>query len=83
MSRSANDPCLQATLQNERDQLLIEKELWIKSSSNSGEGIAPGAITDEAKRQWETEKAGLIKARDETASQLKVSHWANMALSLY
>lgn len=74
-------PCSQTTLRSERDQLLIEKESWIKSSSNAGEGATSDAITEEARRQWETEKAELIKARDEAASQLKVSHCALTTLA--
>lgn len=78
-----NDPCLQTTLRSERDRLLKEKELWNKSSGNGGEGIAPDVMIEEAKRQWETERAELIKARDEVTSQLKVSHWANIKFTLY
>ena len=56
---------LQATLSQERDQLLAEKEAWNKPSSE-----ATGAKA--AKDEWESEKADLVKNRDEALLQAKV-----------
>ena len=57
---------LQAALSQERDQLLAEKETWNKPSSEATEGKA-------AKDEWESEKADLVKGRDEALSQAKVA----------
>ncbi|KAH8980106.1 hypothetical protein EDB92DRAFT_1901586 [Lactarius akahatsu] len=55
-----------ATLTQERDQLLAEKEAWNKSSSEVTEAKA-------VKDDWESEKADLVKNRDEALSQAKVA----------
>jgi hypothetical protein len=60
----------QVALREERDNLLAEKESWIKSSVNTN--ASPDATLDETKRLWETEKAELLKSRDHAASQAKV-----------
>ena len=46
----------------ERDRLLTEKSNWSSA--------APAGSTDlaEARRQWEAEKAQLVKARDESVA---------------
>ncbi|KAI9435095.1 hypothetical protein H4582DRAFT_2080017 [Lactarius indigo] len=54
------------TLTQERDQLLAEKEAWSKPSSEATEAKA-------AKDEWESEKADLVKGRDEALSQAKVA----------
>lgn len=56
-------------LQEERDKLLAEKESWVNASAS---GNVAAGTTDEAKREWASEKAELIKARDLAASQAKV-----------
>lgn len=53
-------------LTQERDELLTEKEAWNKPSSEATEAKA-------AKDEWESEKAGLIKDRDEALSQAKIT----------
>ncbi|KAH9056279.1 hypothetical protein EDB87DRAFT_1637584 [Lactarius vividus] len=54
------------TLTQERDQLLAEKVVWNKPSSEVTEAKA-------AKDEWESEKADLVKDRDEALSQAKVA----------
>jgi hypothetical protein len=56
---------LQATLSQERDQLLAEKEAWNKPSPEATEAKT-------TKDEWESEKADLIKNRDEALLQAKV-----------
>ncbi|KAH8990434.1 hypothetical protein EDB86DRAFT_3080419 [Lactarius hatsudake] len=55
-----------STLTQERDQLLAEKEAWNKTSSEATEAKA-------VKDDWESEKADLVKGRDEALSQAKVA----------
>ena len=55
---------LQATLTKERDDLLAERATWIASTSSTG--VPPDS------QQWETEKAELMKARDEALAKLQV-----------
>lgn len=67
---------LQATLREERDRLLAEnkklldeKTTWTIASA-TGEGAT--APSDEARAAWESEKAELIKARDEALAKVQV-----------
>ncbi|KAF9483517.1 hypothetical protein BDN70DRAFT_873831 [Pholiota conissans] len=53
-----------ATLQNERDALLAEKDTWTKAAATTGDS-AP------APNGWETEKAQLLRTRDEALEKLK------------
>ncbi|KAF8265884.1 hypothetical protein EI94DRAFT_1734451 [Lactarius quietus] len=55
-----------AALTQERDQLLVEKDAWNKPSTEVAEAKA-------AKDEWESEKAGLVKNRDEALSQAKTA----------
>ncbi|CAA7262954.1 unnamed protein product [Cyclocybe aegerita] len=57
-----------ASLQEERDKLLAEKETWSKAPAAATEstGGAPPA-------EWEAEKVQLIKARDEALEKLKTA----------
>lgn len=66
---STTNPCfdhfqwrLQLALRQERDALLVEKATWTATAS-SPEGVQV---------QWETEKADLIKTRDEATAKAKV-----------
>ncbi|PCH39913.1 hypothetical protein WOLCODRAFT_88363 [Wolfiporia cocos MD-104 SS10] len=55
-----------ASLRDERDRLLAEKSIWTASPAGSAE-------PSEAQRQWESEKAELIKARDEAAASAQAA----------
>jgi len=55
----------QATLREERDKLVAEKETWKKSPEVPPEAKA-------VPENWEAEKAELVKNRDEAMTQAKV-----------
>ncbi|KAH9169938.1 hypothetical protein EDB89DRAFT_1980725 [Lactarius sanguifluus] len=55
-----------SSLTQERDQLLAEKEAWNKSSSEATEAKV-------VKDDWESERADLVKDRDEALSHAKVA----------
>ena len=55
----------QATVIEERDKLVAEKETWKKSPEVPAEAKAVPEI-------WEAEKAELVKNRDEAMTQAKV-----------
>ena len=66
----------QATLREERERLLAEnkklldeKTTWTIVSA-TGEGAT--ALSDEARAAWESEKAELIKARDDALAKVQV-----------
>ncbi|KAH7914261.1 hypothetical protein BJ138DRAFT_435144 [Hygrophoropsis aurantiaca] len=54
-----------AALREERDRLLSEKEAWTKASTDRL------SSDNDTNSQWETEKAELVKARDEALAQTK------------
>ncbi|KAI9449362.1 hypothetical protein BJY52DRAFT_1215953 [Lactarius psammicola] len=55
-----------AAVTQERDQLLVEKEAWNKPNPEVTEAKA-------TKDEWESEKADLVKDRDEALSQAKIA----------
>ncbi|EMD40194.1 hypothetical protein CERSUDRAFT_112402 [Gelatoporia subvermispora B] len=57
---------LVASLQKERDDLKAEKSNWIKSDGTA-------APQPESQQQWEAEKKGLMKARDDAVAQAKAA----------
>ena len=57
---------VQADLQKERDALHAEKSTWIISSATAG-------VASETPSQWESEKAELIRARDEASARVQVT----------
>ena len=61
-------PPFQATLTEERDKLLAEKETWKHAPEVPPEAKA-------VPENWETDKAELVKNRDEAMTQAKVE-WA-------
>ncbi len=63
----------QDKLRAERDALLEEKATW--SATASGEVPA-----DVSEAQWQSERAELIKARDEASAHSEVSLFAMMTL---
>ncbi|KAF5333006.1 hypothetical protein D9758_015176 [Tetrapyrgos nigripes] len=58
-------------LQEERDKLLAEKSSW--TASASGDASTTGAVDDQLKQAWETEKATLIKDRDDAQAQVQTT----------
>ena len=58
---------MQDSLRTERDRLLAEKDTWVKQTASAAEPVNP-----EAPKVWETEKAELVKLRDEALEKLKV-----------
>lgn len=62
---------MKARIRDENAALLVEKANWATSA----------ASPEDAQRQWEAEKADLIKARDEAAATAKVG--VTVVLSLY
>ncbi|KDQ62646.1 hypothetical protein JAAARDRAFT_54566 [Jaapia argillacea MUCL 33604] len=63
----AEQASLITTLQAERDQLLAEKDSWSSSS------VAPLGDASSARQEWESEKAALVKARDDATAALKAA----------
>lgn len=61
------DRDIQVGLREERDKLLAEKASWASTAS-----IDNGSVASDISRGWETEKADLIKARDEALAHVKV-----------
>jgi len=51
---------MQDSLRTERDRLLAEKDTWVKQTASTAEPVNP-----EVPKVWETEKAELVKLRDE------------------
>lgn len=61
-------------LQQERDQLLAEKASWADKTSTATVPttlVVSSTSTEEERTAWESEKAALIKARDEALAKLK------------
>ena len=61
----------QATLTEERDKLVAEKETWKKAAE-----VPEGKAVPE---NWEAEKAELVKNREEAVTQAKVEQAAAYA----
>ncbi|KAF9468627.1 TPR/MLP1/MLP2-like protein-domain-containing protein [Collybia nuda] len=59
-----------ATLQAERDKLLMEKATW---TSQVPTVVDAAPNSDEAKRLWDTERVELVKARDEAIAKVKAA----------
>jgi len=57
---------LQASVQQEKDALLAEKEAWTKSA-------APSSIEGTPSGSWEGEKTQVLRERDEALANWKVS----------
>ena len=57
---------MQASLQEERDKLLSEKDAWSKTP-------AATITSTSAPSHWETEKTQLIKDRDDALEKLKAA----------
>ncbi|KAK7028127.1 Protein mlp1 [Paramarasmius palmivorus] len=58
------------TLREERDRLRAEKESLL--NANPAGASADGSVNEDAKRTWETEKAELIKSRDDALGAVKL-----------
>ena len=58
---------MQDSLRTECDRLLAEKDTWAKQTASATEPVNP-----EAPKVWETDKAELVKVRDEALENLKV-----------
>lgn len=65
-AETAIDKSIQASLQEERDKLLSEKEAWSKAPATT-------STSTPAPNNWEADKTQLIKDRDDALEKLKAA----------